>query len=116
MWEIGPVFEKATNAFQKSYFAKTIIAISLQRVGMGDGHHGVGELYEFALCTISSIARNWARWWGYIYREFSYKPLNEGRFRILVRNFEKLLNILYIVGAIDGSHILVLVLAIGGKN
>jgi hypothetical protein len=41
---------------------------------------------------------------------------NKNRLRVLAKDFERLHNIPYIIGAINGSHIPILAFVIGGKD
>ena len=92
------------------------IAMSLHRLGSGDGLQTIGDLYGVHKSTLSIIVREFCRAVRkYLQPVFVQTP-SESQFRVLASKFEQLHGIPYIIGAIDGSHILVLAPIIGGED
>lgn len=73
-------------------------------------------MYGVAKCTISGIVREFCKMVRLHLQKIFVQIPNENRFRVLARDFERLHNIPYIIGAIDGSHIPVLAPVIGGED
>ena len=112
MWEVGHVFKERGNIVP----VQKMIAMSLHRLGSGDGLQNIGDLYGVHKSILSKIVRKFYR----VGREhlqvvFIQTP-NETQFRILSRRFEQLHDIPYVIGTIDSLHIPVLAPVIGGEN
>jgi hypothetical protein len=75
----------------------------------------VGEVYGVAECTISGIVKEFCKMVRLHLQTIFIQALDENRLRVLAKDFERLHNIPYIIGAIDGSHIPVLAHIIRGK-
>jgi hypothetical protein len=76
----------------------------------------VGEVYGVAECTISGIVKEFCKMVRLHLQTIFIQALDENRLRVLAKDFERLHNIPYIIGAIDGSHIPVLAPVIGGED
>jgi len=76
----------------------------------------VGEVYGVAECTISGIVREFCKMVRLHLQKIFIQVPNENRFRVLAKEFERLHNIPYIIGAIDGSHVPVLAPVLGGED
>jgi hypothetical protein len=76
----------------------------------------VGEVYGIVECTILRIVREFCEMVRLHLQKIFIQTLNKNKLRILAKYFERLHNILYIIGTIDGSHIPVLVPVIGGED
>jgi hypothetical protein len=90
--------------------------MSLAKLGTGDGLHMVGEVYGVAECTISRIVKEFCKMVRLHLQKIFIQTPNENKLRILAKDFERLHNIPYTIGAIDSSHIPVLALLIGGED
>jgi hypothetical protein len=76
----------------------------------------VGEVYGVVECTILGIVKEFCKMIRLHLQKIFIQIPNENRLRILAKEFERLNNIPYIIGAIDGSHIPVLAPVIGGED
>ena len=92
------------------------IAMSLHRLGSGDGLQTIGDLYGVHKSTISIVVREFCRAVRKHLQPVFVQTPSESQFRVLASRFEKLHGIPYIIGAIDGSHIPVLAPVIGGQD
>jgi hypothetical protein len=112
--KLGPFLKKKDIHMRAAISIETRIAVSLYRWGTGNGLLLIGEVYGIAECTASCIVREFCK----IVRKHLLRVLvqflSESQFKVLTSQFEALHGIPYIVGTIDGSHILVLVPMIGG--
>ena len=114
--KLGPFLQKQDTPFRNSISVETRIAVSLTRLGSGNGQLLIGDLYGVAECTVSKIVREFCKAVRqHLQRIFVQMP-SESQFRILAKQFEALHGIPYIVGAIDGSHIAVLAPIVGGED
>jgi hypothetical protein len=105
---------------QQTHFIRPIsveerVAMSLARLGIVDGLRMVGEVYGVAEYTISGIVKEFCKMVRLHLQTIFIQALDENRLRVLAKDFERLHNIPYIIGAIDGSHIPVLAHIIRGK-
>ena len=96
--------------------AETRIAISLSRLGTGNKQLLIGDLYEVAESTVSIIVREFCKAMMQHLHQILVQMSSESQFRVLAKEFEVLHKIPYVVGAIDGSHILVLAPIYGGED
>jgi hypothetical protein len=114
--KLGPFLKKKDTCTRATISVETRIAVSLCRLGTGNGLLLVGEVYGIAECTVSCIIREFCK----VVRKHLIRILvqfpNESQFKVLASQFEALHEIPYIVGAIDGSHIPVSALVIGGED
>lgn len=114
--KLGPFLKKKDTRMRAAISVETRIAVSLCRLGTGNGLLLVGEVYGIAECTASCIVREFCK----VVRKHLLRVLvqfpSESQFRVLASQFEALHGIPYIVGAIDGSHIPVLAPVIGGED
>jgi hypothetical protein len=106
---------------QQTHFIRPIsveerVAMSLARLGIVDGLRMVGEVYGVAEYTISGIVKEFCKMVRLHLQKIFIQTPNENRLGILAKDFERLHNIPYIIGAIDSSHILVLARVIGGED
>lgn len=114
--KLGLFLQKQDTPFRNSISVEIKIAILLTNLGFGNGKLLIGDLYGVVECTISKIVREFCK----VVRQhlqwiFVHMP-SESQFRVLTRKFEALHGIPYIVGAIDGSHIVALAPMVGGKD
>jgi hypothetical protein len=114
--KLGPFLKKQHTHLRKPISVEARVAMSLARLGTGDGLRMVGEVYGVAECTISGIVREFCKMVRLHLQKIFIQIPNENRLRVLAKEFEKLHNIPYIIGAIDGSHIPVLAPVIGGED
>lgn len=114
--KLGPFFKKQHTNFRRPISVEERVAMSLARLGTGDGLRMVGEVYGVAECTISRIVREFCKMVRLHLQKIFIQVPNENKFRVLAKEFERLHNIPYIIRAIDGSHIPVLAPVIGGED
>ena len=95
---------------------ETRIAISLSRLGTGNGQLLIGDLYGVAESTVSIIVREFCKAVRQHLQRILVQMPSESQFRVLAKEFEALHGIPYVVGAIDGLHIHVLAPIYGGEN
>jgi hypothetical protein len=108
--------KKEYTRFRVSVPVQERIAMALHRLGSGDGLQTIGDLYGVHKSTLSIIVREFCRAMRkYLQPVFVQTP-SKSQFRVLASKFEELHGIPYIIGAIDGSHILVLAPIIGGED
>ena len=88
----------------------------LTRIGSGNEQLFIGDLYGVVECTFSKIVREFCRAIRQHLQQIFVQMPSELQFRILAREFKALHGIPYIMSAIDGSHILVLVPVVGGED
>ena len=81
-----------------------MIAVSLHRLGSGNGPQSIGDLYGDHKSTLSKIVRELCRVVRKYFQSVFLQTANESQFRVLARRFEQLHGISYIIGAIDGLH------------
>lgn len=114
--KLGPFLGKKSTPMRAAISVETRIAVSLCRLGTGNGLLLVGEVFGIANSTASCIVREFCK----VVRKHLLKVLvqfpSEVQFRVLVAEFQALHGIPYIVGAIDGSHIPILAPLIGGED
>ena len=111
---LGQHLKKDDTRFRVTVPVQEMIAMSLHRLGSGDGLQTIGDLYGVHKNTLSIIVREFCRAMRkYLQPVFVQTP-SESQFRVLASKFEELYGIPYIIGAIDESHISVLALVIGG--
>jgi hypothetical protein len=92
------------------------IAMSLHRLGSGDELKTIGDLYGVHKNTLSILVREFCRAVRKHLQPVFVQIPSESQFRVFASRFEKLHDIPYIIGAIDGSHIHVLAPVIGGQD
>ena len=92
------------------------IAMSLHRLGSGDGLQSIGDLYGVYMSTLSKIVRKFCRVVRKHLQHMFIQTPSKLQFRILASEFEQLDGKPYIIGAIDGSHVHVLAPIIGGED
>jgi hypothetical protein len=114
--KLGPFLKKQQTQFRRPIFVEEKVAMSLARLGTGDGLHMVGEVYGIVECTISGIVKEFCKMVRLHLQKIFIQTPYENRLRVLAKYFERLHNIPYIIGAIDGSHIPVLAPVIGGED
>ncbi len=115
--KLGPFFLKKKHThFRRPISVEERVAMSLARLGTGDGLRMVGEVYGVAEYTISRIVREFYKMVRLHLQKIFIQVPNKNRFRVFAKEFERLHNIPYIIGAIDGSHIPVLAPVIGGED
>jgi hypothetical protein len=90
--------------------------MSLARLGTWDGLRMVEGVYGVTECTILGIVREFCKLVRLHLQKIFIQIPNKIKLRILEKYFERLHNILYIIGAIDSSHIPVLVHVIGRED
>jgi hypothetical protein len=114
--KLGPFLKKKDIRMRVAIFVETRIAVSLCRLGTGNGLLLIGEVYGIAECIASCIVREFFK----AVRKHLLRVLvqfpSESQFKVLASQFEALHGIPYIVGAIDGSHIPILAPVIGGGD
>jgi hypothetical protein len=114
--KLGPFLKKKDTRMRATISVETRIAVSLCKLGIGNGLLLVGEVYGIAECRASCIVREFYK----VVRKHFLRVLvqfpSESQFKILASQFEALYGIPYIVAAIDGSHIPVLAPVIGGED
>ena len=93
---------------RNAIFVETRIVISLSRLGPGNGQLLIDDLYGVAESTVSIIVREFYKAVRQHLQRILVQMPSESQFRILAKEFEALNGSPYVVGAIDGSHILVL--------
>ena len=89
--------------------------MSLLRLGSNDGLQTIGDLYGVHKNILLIVVREFCRAVRKHLQPVFVQTSSESQFRILASRFEKLHDIPYIIGAIDGSHNLVLAPLIGGQ-
>ena len=114
--KLGPFLQKQDTPFRNSISVETRIAISLTRLGSGNGQLLIGDLYGVAECTVSKIVREFCKAVRHHLQRIFVQMPSESQFRVLAREFEALHGIPYIIGAIDGLHIAVLAPMVGGED
>jgi hypothetical protein len=112
---LGPYLKKNTQ-FRVKVPVQDRIAMSLHRLGSGDGLQTIGDLYGVHKSTLSIVVREFCKTVRKHLQLVFVQTTSESQFKILASRFEKLYDISYIIGAIDGSHILVLAPVIGGQD
>ena len=90
--------------------------MSLHGLGSGDGLQTIGDLYGVHKSTISIVVRELYRVVRKHLQSAFVQTSSKSQFRILTSRFEKLQDIPYIIGAIDGSHIPILAPLIDGQD
>ena len=113
---LGPYLKKEDTRFRVSVPVQERIAMSLHRLGSGDGLQSIGDLYGVHKSTLSKIVREFCRAVRKYLQPVLVQTPNESQFRVIASRFEQLHGIPYIIGAIDGSHIPVLAPVIGGED
>ena len=114
--KLGSFLKNQQTHFRRPIFVEERVAMSLARLGTWDGLRMVGEIYKVAECTIAGIVKEFCKLVRLHFQKIFIQTLNKNKFRFLAKDFERLHNIPFIIGAIDGSHILVLALVIGGED
>jgi hypothetical protein len=114
--KLGPFLKKQQTRFRRPISIEERVAMSLARLGTGDGLRMVGEVYGVAECTISGIVKEFCKMVRLHSQKIFIQTPNKNRLRVLAKDFERLHNIPYIIGAIDGSHIPMLAPVIGGED
>ena len=102
---LDPYLKKEDTRFRVSVPVQERIAISLHRLGSGDGLQTIGDLYGVHKNTLYIIVREFCRAVRKYLQPIFVQTPSESQFRGLASKFEKLHGIPYIIGAIDGSHI-----------
>jgi hypothetical protein len=108
--------KKQQTHFRRPIFVEERIVMSLARFGTRDGLCMFGEVYGVVECTILGIVKEFYTMVRIHLQKIFIQTPNKNRLRILAKDFERLHNIPYIIGAIDGSHISVLAPIIGGED
>ena len=88
----------------------------LQRLRSGNTLCNVGEVYGLVESIILSIVRNFYKLVRVHLQKIFVQVPSLVRFRFLAQKFEALHGIAYIIGTIDGSHILILAPVFGREN
>jgi hypothetical protein len=114
--ELGPFLRKQDTNYRNSITVERRVAMSLVRLGSGNGLQIVGDLFGVAKSTVSKIVRDFCRMVRlHLQKKFVTFP-SEYKFRELAKDFEALHGIPYVVGAIDGSHIPIIAPVNGGED
>ena len=113
---IGSIAKERGCKFRDAVSVEKRVAISLVRLGSGNGLQIVGDLFGVAKCTVSRIVREFCSTVRLHLQKRFVKFPSESKLRKLARDFEALHDIPYVVGAIDGSHIPILAPVIGGED
>ena len=107
---------KKDTRFRSVVSVERRVAISLVRLGSGNGLQIIGDLFGVAECTVSQIVREFYS----LVRIHLPKKIvtfpSEHRFCQMAREFEALHDIPYVVGATNGSHIPILTPVNGGED
>jgi hypothetical protein len=90
--------------------------MSLHRLGGGDGLQSIGDLYDVHKTTLSKIVREFYRVVRKHLQHVFIQTPSKSQLRVLASKFEQLHGILYVIGAIDGSHNHILASVIGGED
>ena len=88
----------------------------LTRLGFGKGQLLTRDLYRVVKCTISKIVREFCKAIRQHLQQIFVQMPSELQSRILVKEFEALYGILYIVVAINGLHIAILASMVGEED
>jgi hypothetical protein len=59
--KLGPFLQKQQTHFRRPIFVEERVAMSLARLGTGDGLRMVGEVYRIAKCTILGIVKEFCK-------------------------------------------------------
>ena len=114
--ELGPLLKKNDTNYRNCITVERRVAMSLMRLGSGNGLQIVGDLFGVAKSTVSVIVEDFCRMVRlHLQKKFVTFP-NEYKFRELAKDFEALHGIPYVVGVIDGSHIPILAPINGGED
>ena len=108
---LGPYLKKEATRFRVTTPMQERVAMSLHRLGSGDGLQSIGDLYGVYKRTLSKIIREFYRAVRKHLQPVFIQTPDESQFRVLARKFEQLHGIPYVIGAIDGSHILAAVIS-----
>ena len=108
--------KKEYTCFRVTVPVQEMIAMSLHQLGSDDELQITDDLYGVHKSTLSIIVREFCRDVRKYLQPFFVRTPSDSQFRVLASNFEKLHEISYIIGAIDGSHILVLAPIIGKED
>src|SRR5665213_446391 len=93
---LGPYLKKEDTRFRVTVPVQERVAMSLHRLGSGDGLQSIGDLYGVHKSTLSKIVREFCRAVRkYLQHVFVQTP-SESQFRVLAERFEKLHDIPYI--------------------
>ena len=105
---LDPYLKKEDNHFRIIVPVQESVAMSLHRLGTGDGLQSIGNLYGVYKSTLSKIVREFCRVVRKHLQSFFIQTLDESQFRVLARRFKQWHDIPYVIGSINGSHIFVL--------
>ena len=108
--------QKKYTSFRNLISTETRITILLTKQRFGNGQLLIEDLYGVAKCTVSKILREFCKAVRQHLQLFFFQMPTESHFRVLIREFEALHNIPYIIGAIDGSRILFVAPMVGRDN
>ena len=81
------------------------VVVTLTRLSTGNTLRMYGEIYGLAESTTSIIIREYCKAIKVLVKPLVFPKFNKERIQIIVSEFEKLRNILYIIGVVDGSHV-----------
>ena len=90
--------------------------ISLHRLGVGNGLQSIRDLYGVHKSILLKIVREFCKAIRKHLQPLFVQTMNESQFRILASRFEQLHGLPYTIRVIDGSHIHVLVVVVGGED
>lgn len=85
------------------------IPITLHRLDSGDTLHTLADLYGISRPSASIIVRKTYEWIKKLLGPFDFERSTLGKMKKIVAKFESLHEISYILGAMNGTHILIFV-------
>lgn len=112
----GPYLKKDDTCFRDIVLVQEKVVMPLYRLDIGGGLQGIGDLYGIYKSTLSEIIREFCRIIRKHLQPIFVQTPSELKFRFFASRFEQLHNISYIIGIVDGLHILVLALVFGGED
>ena len=80
--KLGSFFKKKHTNFRRPISVEERVAMSLARLGIGDGMRMVGEVYWVAECTISRIVREFCKIVRLHLQKIFIQVPNENKFRV----------------------------------
>ncbi len=109
--KLGPTYKRRIHIWKITFSIKSRVVVLLQKLGVGNMFHSVGEIYGMVESLISIIVRKFCKLMKVqLYVQF----WNESWFQVMANEFETLHRILDIIGVVNGLHISIIALVIGG--
>ena len=102
---LRPMLQRGGTRMELGIDVKTQVVVTLSRLSTGNTLRMCGEMYDLAESTTSIIVRECCEAIKVLVKPLVFSPLTKEHIQIIASKFEKVRDIPYIIGIVNGSHV-----------